>query len=435
MNNNIIQAHYSNATILPNGTLQSRNSFETRLNNNVLIFGTSGSGKTRSAVIPNICTMLDSYIISDPKGNLFRNYAPMLRQHNYKIVHLDFIHPERSQKYNPLEYLYSSDDVMKLARMIVYSQSNGRESDPFWNQANVMLMSALITYLLEIQQLKTKYHAPEVAQYNCSLMELPDLLACINPDEISKGKICEMDRYFHVLQRLWKYYTGKESSACRQWKKFNQNPEKTLATVIMTMNAVLAEMDTDGIRKMTVEDEVHIEQIGLQKTAVFVEISDTDRSKDLFANIFYSQAMNVLCNLADMQPSSSLPIPVRFLLDDFGTNCRIEGFENMIANIRSRGISAMLMLQSKAQLEASYDVSAHTIMENCDTTVYMGGNDHATAEVIAKRCNMPIHRILNMPLGMNWTLRRGTQPYMSRTVDIDEYELLPEQEISFNRII
>jgi len=428
MKYNIREAHRINATILPDGTLQSRNSFETKRNNNILIFGTSGSGKTRSAVIPNICTMLDSYIISDPKGNLFRKYAPMLKKHGYQIRHLNFIHPEQSEKYNPLLYLRTSDDIMKFSKMLIEAQSTGKEPDPFWKQANLMLMTALISFLTEMHQLRQKYHEPEAGRWKMNLMEIPALLACIDSDDVSEGKMCEMDTHFQLLQRLWRQHTGKESPAFRQWKKFNQNPQKTLATVIMTLQATLAELDTDGIRYMFSGDNMQIEKIGMQKTAVFIEISDTDRSKDLFANIFYGQAMNTLCSVADVQPDSRLPVPVQFILDDFGTNCRIDGFENMIANIRSRNISVMLMLQSQSQLEASYDISAHTIMENCDTTVYMGGNDPLTAETIAKRCNVPVYRILNMPLSTNWTLCRGEKPRFGRTVDIAEYVLLPEYE-------
>ena len=433
MNQNIKIAHQSNATVLPNGTLQSRNCYETRRNNNYLIFGTSGSGKTRNIVKPNICSMVGSYVISDPKGNLYRNYATMFLKNGYKVTHMDFIHPECSQNYNPLHDLHTSDDIMKLSKMIVYSDYTGKENDPFWNHAALMLLSALISFLIEVRDLKIKYHDMELACWNCYLMEIPILLTCMNPDAISKNKICQMDKYFQILQRLWRQYTGKESSAYRQWKKFTQNPEKTLATVIMTLNAKLAELDTEGIRKMTSSNDICMDEIGMKKSAIFVEISDTDRSKDLLANIFYWQAMNRLCTIADAQSDSQLPVPVQFILDDFGTNCRIEGFENMIANIRSRGISAMLMLQSASQLEASYQVSAHTIMENCDTTIYMGGNDYITAELIAKRCNVPVHRILNMPVGTNWIIRRGIQPQFHRTVDFAEYELPLEHRFSIDR--
>lgn len=428
MNQNIRIAHENNATVLPNGTVQSRICFETKRNNNIMVLGTSGSGKTRCIVIPNICTMNGSYIITDPKGNLYRNYSAMLKQHGYKVIHLDFIHPERSQKYNPFTYIRNSDDIMKLSKMVVYSESTGKEPDPFWNHASEMLLSALISFLIEVKKLNTMYHVPELAKWKCNFLDVYSLLDMIDPDSISDGKICEIDREFHLLERLWKQYMKTDSSACRQWKKFNQNPPKTLACVVMTLNSIVSELDTDGIRLMLSENEINIEEIAMQKTAVFVEISDTDRSKDLLANIFYSQAMNTLCMVADAQHDSRLPIPVQFILDDFGTNCRINGFENMIANIRSREISVMLMLQSQSQLECSYGVSAHTILENCDTTIYMGGNDSATAEIIARRCNVPVYQVLNMPISTNWIIRRGEKPVFGNTIDLTEYELLPERQ-------
>ncbi len=428
MNQNIRIAHENHAAVLPNGTLQSRICFETKCNNNILVVGASGSSKTRGVVAPNICAMSGSYVISDPKGNLFRQYAPMLEQYGYQIVHLNFIHPEYSQKYNPFVHLKNSDDIMKLSKMIIYSESTGKEPDPFWNNAGEMLLSTLINFLQEAHYLKTAYHVPEFARWNHTILDIYTLLECINPDSISDGKICEIDTHFHLLERIWKEYTGKDSTACHLWKKFNQNPPKTLACVVMTVNAILAELDTAGIRHMLSGNDIVPETIGTQKTAVFVEISDTDRSKDLLANIFYSQVMNLLCSAADAQPDSRLSVPVQFILDDFGTNCRINSFENMISNIRSREISVMLILQSQTQLEAGYGVSAHTIMENCDTTIYMGGNDVMTAETIAKRCNTPVYRILNMPIGTNWIIRRGAEPVFGRTVDISEYELLPVRE-------
>ena len=154
---------------------------------------------------------------------------------------------------------------------------------------------------------------------------------------------------------------------------------------------------------------VDFKAIGQEKTIVFLGISDTDRSKDLLANIFYSQAMNELCTFADEEcKDNRLPVPVRFILDDFGTNARIHGFENMISNIRSRDISAALILQSEAQLKQWYGASSHTILDNCDTIVYMGGNDVETARMISERCNQPLQKVLNMPIGITllWNLYR-----------------------------
>ena len=188
---------------------------------------------------------------------------------------------------------------------------------------------------------------------------------------------------------------------------------------------MITTFDTEGMRYMTSGDRtVDLKAIGKEKVIVFLGISDTDRSKDVIANIFYSQAMNELCSFADEEcEDSRLPVPVRFILDDFGTNCRICGFENMISNIRSRGISAVLILQSESQLTQGYGESSHTILGNCDTIVYMGGNDVETARMISERSNQPLHKILEMPLGTNWLFRRGSAPKFSHTADLSEYHI------------
>ena len=219
---------------------------------------------------------------------------------------------------------------------------------------------------------------------------------------------------------------SKNSWAYDQYLKFKATPPRTLACIIITIQAMLGPFASKGLKSMTSGfNTIDFKTIGQEKTIVFLGISDTDRSKDLLANIFYSQAMNELCNYADYEcKDNRLPVPVRFILDDFGTNCRIHGFENMISNIRSRDISATLILQSESQLKQGYGESSHTIIDNCDTIVYMGGNDVETAKIISERCNQPLQKVLNMPIGTNWTFRRGEQPKHSETVDLSEYRII-----------
>ena len=170
-------------------------------------------------------------------------------------------------------------------------------------------------------------------------------------------------------------------------------------------------------------NDIDFKSIGQQPTAVFVEVSDTDRSKDILVNLFYSQLINELCGYADDEcPGNRLPVSVQFLLDDFATNAHIDNFENMISNIRSRGISAMLMVQSEAQLEAGYGVHAHTIVDNCSSYVFMGGSDPAMAEIIAKKANKSPSTILNMPVGTSWIFRRGEEPVMCKNFDLPSFE-------------
>ena len=192
-----------------------------------------------------------------------------------------------------------------------------------------------------------------------------------------------------------------------------------MGSIMITLHATLAALETPEINKLMSDDDVDIMSIAQEKTVVFVEISDTDRSKDFLANLFYSQAMNILCSYADENcEGGRLPVPIRFILDDFGTNCRIEGFENMISNIRS-------------QLISGYGENAHTIIDNCDTMIYMGGNDIETARMVSTRCNKPVHRVLDMPVGTNWVFRRGERPVFSETKDITMYSIdtLPTRSV------
>ena len=213
-----------------------------------------------------------------------------------------------------------------------------------------------------------------------------------------------------------------ESYAVSLYERFRVAADKTLRSILIVTNSKLGTFDTPEIRKMTAYDDINLPSIGQQKTALFVVVSDTDRSMDGLANIFFTQAMNELCRYADQEcEDSRLPVPVRFILDDFATNCKIEEFPRMIASIRSRGISTMLMIQAEAQLEESYGHDGKTIIGNCDTYVYLGGNDVNTAKAVAERCNVPVQKILNMPVETNWIFRRGQSPINGRNFQLEPY--------------
>ena len=413
---NIKKAHNMGYGILPNGELFNLDSISTKLNNNMAVLGASGAGKTRSVVIPNILAACGSYIISDPKGSLYKKYGDHMKRCGYKVVHLDLIHPEYSDKYNPLNYIRNTDDVMKLASQIVLLGFGGKTArdDPFWEKASELLISSLIGYIMEGGD-----------EIEGSVHGIAELLAKIDPNVYENDGRCAIDSIFEMHLRDYRSRTGETSWAYTQYEKFKSTAPRTFGCVIITLQSMISAFDSLGMRTMTSgECELDLRRIGEEKTAVFLSISDTDRSKDTIANIFYSQAMNELCDYADEEcEDSRLPVPVRFILDDFGTNCRIHGFENMISNIRSRGISAILILQSESQLAEGYGESSHTILDNCDTIVYMGGNDVETARMISERSNQPLHKVLNMPLCTNWIFRRGSAPKFSNTVDLSEYHI------------
>jgi len=420
----IKRANFTRSMILPNGTLVSLDTRKTRRNNNIVCIGGSGTGKTCSLVEPNLAAAVDSYILSDPKGSLRKKYGSYLKQNGYEVIHIDFIHPEQSDGYNPLDYVRNNDDIQKLSHHITFSGAYAKPhlSDPFWTQSSELMLNMAIAYLME---------TGGTEELPRNLSGISRIIQKIDADAIERGKKCELDNLFNTLAHQditisdssGVVLQPKKSWAYEQYQKFRMTPERTMNCIIVTLQSILAPLDTDGIRQMMNRETLDFTSAGRQKTAVFLTVSDTDRSKDSLINLFYAQALNELCTYADEKCSEfCLPVPVRFILDDFGTNCRIDNFENIISNIRSRNISAMLMLQSKSQLVASYQESSHTILDNCDTMLYMGGNDIDTAEMIGKRSNSPLYQIMEMPVGMHWLFRRGEKSQYSKTMEIYQPE-------------
>ncbi|MBR5509938.1 MAG: type IV secretory system conjugative DNA transfer family protein [Lachnospiraceae bacterium] len=394
--------------ILADQKYYSMDSRKTQLNNNVLVVGTSGAGKTRSIVTPNLLQAVGSYVISDPKGNLYRQYRGYLETQGYEVKCLDFVHPERSIGYNPLKYIRSTQDIVKMSNMLVYQRKEGSHSDPFWDESGTILLAAMIAYLLE----------SNLSNKEKTLGSVIRLLCQGRRGNESGGKT--------VLDRIMEEHHRRkpDSWAYRQYEKASVAADRTFDSILITLTSKLRNFDSTEMNRMLQYDKIKISSIGQKKTALFVVVSDTDRSMDNLANLFFTQAMNELCLYADeCCRDNRLPISVRFILDDFATNCKIEEFPRMIASIRSRGISTMLMIQSEAQLEEGYGSDGRTIIGNCDTYIYLGGNDLSTARAVAERCDVPMKKILNMPVGYNWIFRRGQEPSYNKNFDLEQYLL------------
>lgn len=391
--------------ILAKNQRYSLDCYKTQLNNNVLVVGTSGAGKTRSIVIPNILQATGSYVISDPKGNLYRRYRRYLMQQGYEVRCLDFTSPETSKHYNFFEYIRSTQDIVKLAHMLIYQRPDGGHKDPFWDEAAQILVQAVIAYLREAWTSKEQ-----------NLHRILQLVSMCGEKSDASG-MRGMDPLIETLRKK-----DAKSYAVSQYEKFRVAADKTLQSILISVTARLGTFDTPELQNMTMDDEMDITSIGKKKTAVFVVASDTDRSLDGLINIFFSQAMNELCRYADQECAGSrLPIPVRFILDDFATNCKIEDFPRMIASFRSRGISTMLMIQAESQLMELYGYDGRTVIGNCDTYIYLGGNDIETARAVADRCDVPVKKILYMPVKTNWIFRRGQEPVNGVNFDLEEY--------------
>lgn len=392
--------------ILTQNHSYSLDCYKTQLNNNVLVVGTSGSGKTRSIVSPNILEAKGSYIISDPKGNLYGQYAEYLRYKGYKVMKLDFTNPgdTKSSSYNFFKYLYDEQDILRVAHMLIkncgVSSFNG---DPFWDDASELLMTAIISYLY--------FHAEPKDQNLHSILTLLD--ACELDEDSSRDKTV-LDLMFEDIDR--------NEFASRTYHRFRLAAGRTIKSILITITSKIGRYDTPALQRMLGGESINIARIGERKTALFVVVSDTDRSMDTIANMFFTQAIQELCRAADARSESRLPIDVRFILDDFATNVQIVDFPRMIASIRSRGISTMLLIQSEAQLARYYKEDAKTIISNCDTYVYLGGNDLETAKSVARRANVPLEEVLYMPVGTNWIFRRGERPIKDINFALDKYQ-------------
>ena len=389
--------------ILGEGQSYSLDCFETKLNNNVLVVGGSGSGKTTGIVIPNIKQATGSYIVTDPKGNLHKKLGGYLKNRGYNVLKLDLSNPNGDIRYNFLDYIEEEHDVIKIAHILMSGAGRkGFEGDNayFYQCAELLLGSAIASVKwLEKYKPSIKCIGPLLTYCSNTLMRFTGQPQK-NDSEI------ETDKWEDLSDRLLRSFAGGFA-------------DETKASICSTIGSVLGTLDTAGVEKMMLSDNkrLDIRDIGRKRTALFVTVSDTDRSMDVLANIFFTQAMSVLCRYADTKcRGESLPVPVRFIMDDFATNCTIEDFPRMISSIRSRNISAMIMIQAESQLEDRFASESFTIISNCDSYLYLGGNDLETAKRIAERADIPFKKVLYMPVGTNWLFRRGQLPINGKNI-------------------
>ncbi|EAF2801596.1 VirD4-like conjugal transfer protein, CD1115 family [Listeria monocytogenes] len=343
-------------------------------NKNVLVIGGSGSGKTRFFVKPNLMQMHSSYVITDPKGTVLVECGHLLEKANYKIKVLNTINFKKSMHYNPFAYIRSEKDILKLVNTIIANTKGEGEksSEDFWVKAERLYYNALIGYIW--------YEAPSYEQNFITLLELINASEAREEDESFKNAV---DLLFDELE-------AKEPDhfAVKQYKKYKLAAGKTAKSILISCGARLAPFDIKELRELMSHDELELDKLGDRKTALFVIISDTDDTFNFVVSIMYTQMFNLLCDKADDVYNGRLPIHVRCLLDEFANIGQIPKFEKLIATIRSREISASIILQSQSQLKAIYKDNADTIIGNCDTTLFLGGKEKSTlkemTEVLGK---------------------------------------------------
>ena len=333
-------------------------------NKNILVIGGSGSGKTRFFVKPNLMQMHSSYVVTDPKGTVLIECGKMLKKGKYKIKVLNTINFAKSMHYNPFAYLRSEKDILKLVNtIIVNTKGEGQQSgEDFWVKAEKLYYTALIAYIW--------YEAPEDEQNFAMLIDLIDASEAREDDENFKNAV---DLLFDELEEK-----DPNHFAVRQYKKYKLAAGKTAKSILISCGARLAPFDIKELRDLMEYDDLELDTLGEQKTALFVIISDTDATFNFVVSIMYSQLFNLLCDKADDVYNGRLPVHVRMLLDEFANIGQIPQFEKLIATIRSREISASIILQSKSQLKAMYKDNADTIEGNCDTTLFLGGKEKTT---------------------------------------------------------
>lgn len=339
-------------------------------NKNILVVGGSGSGKTRFFVKPSLMQMHSSYVVTDPKGELLLSCGKLLQRGGYRIKVLNTINFKKSMRYNPFSYIRSEKDILKLVNTIIMNtKGDGEKSgEDFWTKSERLFYSALIGYIF--------YEAPEEEKNFTTLLEMINASEAREDDPEFQSPV---DLMFQRLEEK-----DPEHFAVRQYKKFLLSAGKTRSSILISCGARLAPFDIRELRELLEKDEMELDTIGDRKTALFVIISDTDDTFNFVVSILYTQLFNLLCDKADDVYGGRLPVHVRCLLDEFANIGQIPKFEKLIATIRSREISASIILQSQSQLKAIYKENADTIVGNCDSFLFLGGKEKTTLKEVSE---------------------------------------------------
>ena len=338
-------------------------------NKNVLVVGGSGSGKTRFWLKPNLLQCHSSYVVTDPKGSIVVECGNALLKNGYKLKILNTINFKKSMHYNPFAYVHSEKDILKLVTtLMTNTKGEGSGGDPFWEKSERLLLTALIAYL--------HYEAPVEEQNFATLLEMLNTMQVLEDDEEYQNPV---DLLFEELAKK-----KPNSFAGRQYKLYKLAAGKTAKSILISCGARLAPFDIQELRDLTMYDELQLDTLGDKKTALFLIISDTDSTFNFLISMVYTQLFNLLCDKADDVYGGKLPIHVRCLIDEAANIGQIPNLEKLVATIRSREISACLVLQARSQLKAIYKDNADTIVGNMDSQIFLGGSEPTTLKDLAE---------------------------------------------------
>ena len=398
--------------ILSQSLALSLNAKSHRRNLNVLIVGGSGAGKTRFYAKPNIMQCNTSFVIADPKGEMLRATAPLLLQRGYDVKVFNLINPSDSDGYNPFTYIRTDEDVVKLISNLIQNTTpkNAQQSDPFWEKSEIALDTALMLYLL--------HEAPPEEQNFETMMFMIENASAMEEDETFQSPV---DVLFEALEEKY-----PEHIAVKQWKIFKQASGKTAKSILISAAVRLAAFNLPEIAKMTSYDNLDIGSLGEKKKAIFCVIPDNDNSFNYLVGMLYTQAFQELYYRADHKHGGELPIPVHFVMDEFANVALPDNFERVLATMRSRRISVSIIIQNMAQLKALFKDSWESVVGNCDTFLYLGGNEQSTHEYISKMLGKETidTRTRGITKGRNGSSNTNYQNAGRELLTLDEVRLL-----------
>ena len=378
-------------------------------NKNVLVVGGSGSGKTRFWLKPNLLQCHSSYVVTDPKGSIVVECGNALLKNGYKVKILNTINFKKSMHYNPFSYVHSEKDILKLVTtLMTNTKGEGSGGDPFWEKSERLLLTALIAYL--------HYEAPVEEQNFATLLEMLNTMQVLEDDEEYQNPV---DLLFEELAKK-----KPNSFAGRQYKLYKLAAGKTAKSILISCGARLAPFDIQELRDLTMYDELQLDTLGDKKTALFLIMSDTDSTFNFLISMVYTQLFNLLCDKADDVYGGKLPIHVRCLIDECANIGQIPNLEKLVATIRSREISACLVLQARSQLKAIYKDNADTIVGNMDSKIFLGGSEPTTLKDLSEMLGKETIDAFNT------SDTRGNSPSYGTTFQKMGHELLSRDELA-----
>ena len=378
-------------------------------NKNVLVVGGSGSGKTRFWLKPNLLQCHSSYVVTDPKGSIVVECGNALLKNGYKLKILNTINFKKSMHYNPFSYVHSEKDILKLVTtLMTNTKGEGSGGDPFWEKSERLLLTALIAYL--------HYEAPVEEQNFATLLEMLNTMQVLEDDEEYQNPV---DLLFEELAKK-----KPNSFAGRQYKLYKLAAGKTAKSILISCGARLAPFDIQELRDLTMYDELQLDTLGDKKTALFLIMSDTDSTFNFLISMVYTQLFNLLCDKADDQYGGKLPVHVRCLIDECANIGQIPQLEKLVATIRSREISACLVLQARSQLKAIYKDNADTIVGNMDSQIFLGGSEPTTLKDLSEMLGKETIDAFNT------SDTRGNSPSYGTTFQKMGHELLSRDELA-----